>query len=316
MADHSQGSSPSSTDPTSNSSTSATTTSTNASETIDDRADGWTWKGMVECDEDDLYKGSGRAGGPGTYADYTFTGTGVVVYGMSAATIAVDGASHAMGSVSVWIDGKQVGTNSVFSKAPLLRFIDFKIDGLPEGSHILHVGPAGGWALVDYIKTLHTPPQVQEQPAALSSMGLVYRLVPHNAEHYALAATGDEALNGAGLILNLQGESTRQLWHLKPVGGSTHELCPVDDPTEAVWIVPPSPTGWKYQSLVSPLLNKANQELTLTEMRNGWYKIASANDENVFLSVSDTPIVDGTWVMGYPPNGMPSQEWYLQVAQN
>lgn len=291
-------------------------------ETIDDKAPGWTWKGMIELDDDNMFKGSGHVGGPGTYADYTFSGTGVQVYGLAAPTIVVDSHSHSMGSASAWIDGKLAGTNSVNNKDTLYRFIVFKVDGFPEGSHILHLEPVGGWIDIDYIKTLHTPPPPPETQTAQggqgANLGPVYRLIPHNGEKFCLGAGGDGSLNGATLMLNLPRQSTRQMWHLKPIGNNQYSINPVDDPSEAVWIVPPSPApeNATTQALLAPFTNRPNQELILTQVSNGWYRISSANDESIFLTVANSPIGEGTWVIGDRASGQTSQEWYLQPVTN
>lgn len=272
---------------------------------------------MVELNDNYMYKGSGHVGGPGAYGDYTFSGTGVQVYGISAPTITVDGRSHAMGSASVWIDGKEVGTNSVFSKDTAYRFTVIKIDGFPEGTHILHIEPMGGWIDIDYLKTLHTPvPLPEAQAAPGSDLGPVYRLIPRNAQRFCLSPGRDGSLNGASLVLVQVSQDPRQFWHMKSLGGNLDELTPVEDPTLALWIVPPSPTSQTFQALVAPFINRPNQQLLLTPIADGWCKIASETDENIVLSVSDSAIIDGTWVLGNPAKDQPSQQWYPQSVQN
>lgn len=313
-------------DPNSNPSTtetgsSTTTTQSSASstskepETIDDKSDGWTWKGMEEYDDIDLYKGSGHAGGPGTYTDYTFSGTGVVVYGMSAPSITLDGASHVMGSVNVWIDGKQVGTNSVFSKLPRFRFIDFKIDGFPEGSHILHVEPAGGWAVIDYIKTLHSPPPPPEDESA-KDLGPVYRIIPRNSQTKCLEINPSGTINGAGLDIWEVNPTRLQTWHVTPIGSNLFKITPVNYSDEAAWIVPPSPDGKTMTAFLWTFSGKPQQELILTQNSDGWYKIASADNDNIVMDVFAQGSGDGTPVIGYQSNNQYNQQWYLQAIHN
>lgn len=133
---------------------------------------------------------------------------------------------------------------------------------------------------------------------------------------FCLTATGDGSLNGATLALNRSGENSRQLWHLKPIEANAYELSPLDDAAQAVWIVPPDPTKVNYQPITCPFVNRSNQELVLTEVHDGWYKISSLNDDNIVLSVPDQPVADGTWVMGFSWKEESSQLWYLQPVKN
>ncbi len=122
---------------------------------LDDSQPGWIWTGMVEYQDPGLHGGTAHAGGPGRSCAYTFSGTGVEVFGMKGPTVTVDGRAHRMGSVNVFIDGKLKGTSSERASDSVYDCTVARITGLSDGNHVLQVEPEGGWMVIDYIAVMH-----------------------------------------------------------------------------------------------------------------------------------------------------------------
>ena len=118
---------------------------------VDDADAGWIWKGLESFDSPDVFHGNAHAGGPGSYAAYTFHGTGVTVIGMASESIVVDERTHKMGRAKISIDGKPITTSSVLSSRPVYDFNLCTIAGLSNENHVLQVEADGGWIVVDYI---------------------------------------------------------------------------------------------------------------------------------------------------------------------
>jgi len=127
-------------------------TSPSGPKIVDDADPGWIWNGMVAFDGSDLFHARAHAGGPGSYAAYTFHGPGVTVVGMASDAITVDERVHKMGRAKISIDGKPVTTISVVSSSPVYDFNLCAISGLSNENHVLQVEADGGWVAVDYIK--------------------------------------------------------------------------------------------------------------------------------------------------------------------
>jgi hypothetical protein len=119
---------------------------------VEDSQPGWTWSGMVEADDDAFSGGTARAGGVGSYGMYTFTGTGVQVFGFRSPDIVVDGHHHKSGKLRVSIDGHEKTVTSVNVDDREYNSSLADIEGLSSGIHVLQVEPVGGWAAVDYIR--------------------------------------------------------------------------------------------------------------------------------------------------------------------
>jgi len=119
---------------------------------IEESAAGWTWSGMVPYSNPQLSGGGGRAGGPGTYGVYTFTGTGVRVIGLKSPTVTVDGHAHKAGKVRILIDGKEQEVVDIGNPEVVYNITLSEIKNLSDGNHVLQVEPVGGWAVIDGIK--------------------------------------------------------------------------------------------------------------------------------------------------------------------
>ncbi|MEO7717397.1 MAG: LamG domain-containing protein [Capsulimonas sp.] len=116
---------------------------------IKNDAAGWMWYGMEPYENPALPDGAAHVGGPGTYAMYTFQGSGVDVYGMRALTMVVDKRSHRMGKLKISIDDKEQATIDMGAADADYHAKVFSITGLSAGNHVLQLDPVGGWAVVD-----------------------------------------------------------------------------------------------------------------------------------------------------------------------
>jgi len=119
---------------------------------IDATATGWTWSGMEPYADPTLFKGTGRAGGPGTYAVYTFSGGSIQVYGLTGPGIDVDGVRHRLGKMRISIDGHVKGVVNVGKTEESSDRMLLELTGLPAGNHVLQLEPVDGWVVVDCLK--------------------------------------------------------------------------------------------------------------------------------------------------------------------
>lgn len=122
--------------------------------TIDGFAAGWMWSGMGEVDDSALAGGRAHGGGPGGYGSYTFTGTGVEVWGIAGSTAMVDGQERHLGSLKISIDGKRETTTTARRGSTVYHALLGRVLGLAPGIHVLEVSPEDGWAVVDGIKVV------------------------------------------------------------------------------------------------------------------------------------------------------------------
>jgi len=119
---------------------------------VDDADSGWTWNQMTSLEDIGLAKGSGHAGGPGSYGVYTFSGTGVDIYVMRGSSVSVDGHVHRIGKLKISIDGHEKADVSLTATATDYNVSAFNVTGLPSKLHVLQIEPESGWAVVDYIR--------------------------------------------------------------------------------------------------------------------------------------------------------------------
>jgi len=123
-----------------------------ASKLIDDSDPGWSWSGMVRCDDPGLTGGTGHAGGPGSYGVYSFTGSSVEVYVFRGSDVTVGDRVHKVGRLKVSIDGVSNGAISLARPSTGYNYCAFSQSGLTQGHHELRVEPDAGWVVVDYIR--------------------------------------------------------------------------------------------------------------------------------------------------------------------
>ena len=132
---------------------------------IDDSQAGWIWSGMVEIDDDQCKGGTEHAGGPSTYAAYTFTGTGVDVYATTGPSIQTEGRVHKLGRMKIVIDGKLEGQYSLYQSYTTYQSKVFSVNDLTPSVHVLQLESDSGWIDVDYLQ-VSTVSQPAAQPAS------------------------------------------------------------------------------------------------------------------------------------------------------
>ncbi|MCW3059600.1 MAG: abfA [Capsulimonas sp.] len=117
-------------------------------------AAGWMWYGMEPYENPALPDGAAHTGGPGSYAMYTFQGSGVDVYGVSALSIVVDKRAHRVGKVKVTIDDQDQGTIDLGAKETDYHSKIFSVKGLAGGNHVIQISPVGGWSVIDSLEVI------------------------------------------------------------------------------------------------------------------------------------------------------------------
>ena len=130
---------------------------------VDDADNGWTWSSMVSYPDIGLAKGTGHAGGSGSYGVYTFNGTGVEVFVMRGNSVNVDGHVHRMGKLKISVDGHVKGEVILAANAVDYNISAINVSGMPSKLHVLQLEPDAGWAVIDYIKV-----NADEDPAEVS----------------------------------------------------------------------------------------------------------------------------------------------------
>ena len=109
----------------------------------------WTWSGMVDYDDPEIASGHGHAGGPGTYAAYTFTGGGVVIHAVKGLSVTVDHKTHRIGKLRISMDGKEIKTVDLASTDMDPNYQVLSVSNLSNAVHVLQVEPVGGWVVID-----------------------------------------------------------------------------------------------------------------------------------------------------------------------
>jgi len=144
---------------------------------VDSGNAGWTWNGMSVYDDPQCQNGTGRAGGPGSTADYAFDGTGVSVYVLRTDNVIVDGKAHKVGRIAVKLDNTFNSEIAISHQETEYGYIAFSAQDLTPGHHTLHIAPVAGWAVIDHltvtpgkIDPLH-PGQSAQQPDAPANLG-------------------------------------------------------------------------------------------------------------------------------------------------
>ncbi|MCW3819041.1 SUMF1/EgtB/PvdO family nonheme iron enzyme [Micromonospora sp. DR5-3] len=141
---------------------------------VDDATPGWRFSGWPQYGHVDAYNGGahGGQGSSGQWAEYTFTGTGVDVYGWRGPN---------GGTIRVLVDGAPVGP-PVSQHAPTDRYHQLlaRQGGLADGPHTVRIEVDGAtrsnqWTMVDYLRTYAAN---DRQPLAPPTMRTDQRLVP------------------------------------------------------------------------------------------------------------------------------------------
>jgi len=129
---------------------------------VDDSQEGWIFSGMVEVDDDGCKGGMEHAGGPSTYAAYTFNGAGVDIYATTGPSIEAGGRTHKLGRMKISIDGKPDGEYSLSQTSVTYQSKVYSVTGLTRGNHVLQLESGGGWIDVDFIQVSN----IEQVPAA------------------------------------------------------------------------------------------------------------------------------------------------------
>jgi len=119
---------------------------------VDTSMPGWTWSGMQPYVDEDGATIRGYAGGPGAYAVYSFTGTGVDIVVMRGAAVQVDGRRHRVGAMKVSIDGHLKGMKALSQSMTEYDVTGYTASGLPGGLHVLQIEPDAGWIVIESLK--------------------------------------------------------------------------------------------------------------------------------------------------------------------
>lgn len=134
---------------------------------VDDDAAGWRFTGWPRYTHADAYSESahGNGGSHGQSAEYTFTGTGVDVYGWRGPN---------GGTVRILVDGKAVGDpESQHATTDRYHQLLGRIGGLAPGEHTVRIETdeataADQWTMVDYLRVYGEGDAQPPAPPALS----------------------------------------------------------------------------------------------------------------------------------------------------
>src|SRR3569833_1405454 len=212
-----------------------------AIQTVDDADAGWIWSGMDGYSDPDLHGTTGHAGGPGTYGAYTFTGTGVEIYGQSGAAVEVNGRVHKLGSVKVSLDGKTSSEATEKSTGTVYNYLLVKIEGLTQGTHVIQIEPDSGWCVVDFVLVHGSTSTGGRDP--LSSAKKVdkplipdgyYRLIPQSAPDKYLEVADAACQDGSNIQIHSADPNRHQDRHNIPLGGERYRISPAAAPEEAI----------------------------------------------------------------------------------
>jgi len=148
---------------------------------------GWTWTGMSPYNDTQCLNGAGRAGGPGSTADYAFDGSGVSICVLRAESIVVDGKAHKVGRIAVKLDSTFNSEIAISYPEAQYGYVAFSAQDLTPGHHTLHIAPVAGWAVIDHLTITPAridpahPGQPNRQPDTPSDLGPVSTidLVPY-----------------------------------------------------------------------------------------------------------------------------------------
>jgi hypothetical protein len=275
--------------------------------TIDDGAPGWIWSGMQGIADRNLHDETGHAGGPGTYGEYTFTGTRVAVFGMAGPAAVTDGRPHKMGRARVSIDGVVRDTVSMARDTSQYDVRVATIDGLSPGNHVLQIAADGGWIVVDYIRTATidaTPKAAPRKEAIVSAVAEGnYRLIPKFAPDRCLEF-GPQSAHGVQLQIGAQNPAHEQIWHVTPLGRENYQIAPASDTGQMIWI-----PLILWQATSAP-----EQILHFTQIESGVFRIELSTNPDTVMDVSGASPTEGTPVIASKWGSYDNQKWSFAPA--
>jgi hypothetical protein len=275
---------------------------------IDDTEAGWTWSGLVEYDDSQLHGGSGHAGGPGSYAVYTFHGTSVQVFAMRAPSITVDGRHHRVGSLEISIDDHVKAAEPLNSSTNDYGYQAFSESGLSNSMHVLKLDPQDGWVVIDYIKvngdpSADAPVDAKNAKTADDEEPLIipegdYRICPRIAQGSNLDEKDWGTTDGNPLIIWKNGDHQKNQWfHIVPLGKGKYWMATLNAPQEAVTMLTPAqgettiPAGqWRYTGHPA-------QIWSMIRTKDGWCRLSPSDAPSFALTVSGGVSGDGTFII-------------------
>lgn len=156
--------------------------------TVDDGANGWTWRNFGSYVDDDAYMGKAHGThSKGGYGQYSFTGTTVEVFGRS---------GPQGGIIEVFIDNVSRGSFSQAGTVEIYNAKLFSVSNLSNQKHTIKlVSKNTLWVMLDYLKvgTAETPspsPQPSPSPSPVvdptrytDERELVVRTIANFADH-------------------------------------------------------------------------------------------------------------------------------------
>lgn len=283
-----------------------------SSELIDDSAAGWIYNGVNPYDDPNFKNGTSHAGGPGSYAAFTFAGTSVDIFGLCAPAIKIDGRTRRLGRVKVSIDGKAVTETSLQSKEVVYDFNIASITGLKKGNHVLQVEPLEGWIVVDYIVLNSKPDQLSTSEKRNIKAAIVdqiipegdYYLSPKNAPDKFLETATGETSNNTKLQIYTYASNHMQIWHVSQLDNGFYKISPNANPDAAVTFGPKGQVVilWEFG-------NYPSQMLAIVSKSQGYYEVRVSGSSKLGLDVAYTRNENGTAVDCFEIWGNDGQLW-------
>lgn len=262
---------------------------------------GWIWNGMADYNNKSLLEGLGKAGGPGSYAAYTFQGAGVEVHMMKAATIAVESKRHKIGSVKVKIDGVEKANVSLNSSTYDFDYLVYREDGLTPGYHVVEVRPDTGWVVMSYLKVLPQPEKVSDEKSENTHV-----IVCHNS---GLALDVRDDASGAGAHITQEKVSAgrkQQQWQVKPAQDGYYKIQNVGT---GLYMTMSGDLKWVVQN---PEDSSRIQQWQVIESESGGYYIINRGS-NLCLSVFNRSTYAGSWLNTDTRRDDQNELWALRL---
>ena len=306
---------------------------------VDDSADGWIWSGMVEIDDSQFRGGSAHAGGPGTYAAYTFRGVGVDVYAAVGPCLTVDARAHKTGRANVSIDGNVVATTDVHGVSTSFDNRVQQITGLSDRVHVLQIDPQAGWFDVDYVvvhsarstsTSTSTSTGAASKPGSVTTDGKdagkpatlapsvqngMYYLSPRCANQQTLQVDVDTRPGDVTGLKLMPPTSQLSTWVVMPLGGDLYRFAPAGDLSQALTLRAPNAGTPVLKAYIDKYMAASNQQLSIVSVGGGYFRISPGVNASVALDVAGQGNTAGTPVVVSLVNSGAGQEWALVPAR-
>jgi len=273
---------------------------------IDDSAAGWIWNGMVEYEGDSLFGGSGHAGGPGSYAAYTFNASHFRLYCSEPYSINEGGRVHKGGHIKLLVDGAPVDIKQITPSDDSVCVAD--IAGLSKGYHVVQVSADGGWIVVDYLQLTGSVDDNGATGQDQASQGFragEYRIVPrHNDTRTFGSFDGKTAIT-------LGAESGRYgVVTLKPYPDKSYAIASTVDPA-LVFTMSSTKGDTGYPMVLQRHTDIPQAHWNITRDKDGYFIISNAAQPDYVFDVARDDTTIGTPVNAYLLHGLPNQQWMI-----